>query len=349
MYTIAEEVGMSVAAVSRAFDANSRLKPEKRQLIFETAERLGYVPNKMASRLSGEPMRLGILIYGVLPVFYNEYISGFQNAYSEYMDYKVSMDLRVLPVTEYTDADVYAVLDTFIQDNCEGVILSGMSYSRHLPQLNRLTKHHIPYILLNCDLPQCQRSGVSCNDVETAGAMAAQLLHSAIHTNHHQTETKHPIALFTVNREQTSQIGLTDSFCRAADTYDLDVVRICLTRDDPVLASAMLEELLTEYPGLAGIYITSANSVSICRKLCHMGLGGKVAVVASDIFTELAEFIRQDVVFASIYQNPFAQAKDAFSAMFSFLSDKISIPEYIQTRPEIVMKSNLSLYWHPEK
>ena len=41
MYTIAKEVGMSIAAVSRAFDPKSCLKPEKRDLILETAKRLG--------------------------------------------------------------------------------------------------------------------------------------------------------------------------------------------------------------------------------------------------------------------------------------------------------------------
>lgn len=60
MYTIAKEVGMSIAAVSRAFDPKSCLKPEKRDLILETAKRLGYVTEPMASRLSSEPLRIGV-------------------------------------------------------------------------------------------------------------------------------------------------------------------------------------------------------------------------------------------------------------------------------------------------
>ena len=79
MYTIAKEVGMSIAAVSRAFDPKSCLKPEKRDLILETAKRLGYVPNRMASRLSSEPLRIGVLIYGQVRVYYSILERGIQS------------------------------------------------------------------------------------------------------------------------------------------------------------------------------------------------------------------------------------------------------------------------------
>ncbi len=86
MYTIAKEVGMSIAAVSRAFDPKSCLKPEKRDLILETAKRLGYVPNRMASRLSSEPLRIGVLIYGQVRVYYSILERGIQSAFRSYMD-----------------------------------------------------------------------------------------------------------------------------------------------------------------------------------------------------------------------------------------------------------------------
>ena len=52
IYDIAAELGVSIAAVSRAFDPSSKLSREKRDLILATAKKYCYTPNKMASRLS---------------------------------------------------------------------------------------------------------------------------------------------------------------------------------------------------------------------------------------------------------------------------------------------------------
>ena len=64
IYTLAEKLNMSVSAVSRAFNPNSKLSAEKRKIILEAAEQYGYVQNKMASRLSQQPIRIGVLMRG---------------------------------------------------------------------------------------------------------------------------------------------------------------------------------------------------------------------------------------------------------------------------------------------
>ena len=61
VYTLAQELGVSVAAISRAFDPKSRLSREKREMILRTAEKYGYKPNRIASRLSMEPIHIGVL------------------------------------------------------------------------------------------------------------------------------------------------------------------------------------------------------------------------------------------------------------------------------------------------
>ena len=87
MYTLAEELNMSVSAVSRAFNPNSMLSAEKRQIILETAKRLGYVQNKMASRLSQDPIRIGILMRGRIEAYYLRMLDGIKAAYADYQSY----------------------------------------------------------------------------------------------------------------------------------------------------------------------------------------------------------------------------------------------------------------------
>ena len=153
MYTIADEVGMSIAAVSRAFDPASCLKPDKRALILETAERLGYVPNRMAARLSSEPIRIGALIWGSLRVYYGHIEEGLREAFRLYKDYKVDLDLRILDRSEASDEDAAEALDGFAASGCAGVIVSGALGPAGTKALARLSAAGIPAGLVGGDIP----------------------------------------------------------------------------------------------------------------------------------------------------------------------------------------------------
>ena len=80
IYTLAEKLNMSVSAVSRAFNPNSKLSAEKRKIILEAAEQYGYVQNKMASRLSQQPIRIGVLMRGRIEAYYLKMLDGIKAA-----------------------------------------------------------------------------------------------------------------------------------------------------------------------------------------------------------------------------------------------------------------------------
>ena len=84
IYTLAEKLNMSVSAVSRAFNPNSKLSAEKRKIILEAAEQYGYVQNKMASRLSQQPIRIGVLMRGRIEAYYLKMLDGIKAAYADF-------------------------------------------------------------------------------------------------------------------------------------------------------------------------------------------------------------------------------------------------------------------------
>ena len=337
MYTIAEELGVSVAAVSRAFDPNSQLKPQKRQIILETAERLGYVPNKMASRLSGAPIRIGVLIYGSIAAYYNEYIEGIHAAHAEFVDYKIDLDLHLLEARKHSIEEAYAVLDHFCTGGYGGVIISGLCKRPHLERLNQLSDSNVRFIIMDTDLDGCKRDGVAMNDVTTAAKMAAQLLRCAMGDGG-------DVAVFAGSVDNLSQQSLLSAFRSAAEGYGNRIAALYHTENDPEMAEQAVCHMMENYPNIAGIYVSTANSIPICRAIEQAGLSGRIKMVTSDIFTELNECIRRGTVFATIYQNPFSQAHDAFEELFFHLVDKSEIREFILAKPLAVLESNLNLY-----
>ena len=60
---VANECGYTANTVSRAMRNDPHLSPETRKMIREAAERLGYIPNKMASSLrSGKSHVVAVIV-----------------------------------------------------------------------------------------------------------------------------------------------------------------------------------------------------------------------------------------------------------------------------------------------
>ena len=344
IYTIAEALNMSVSMVSRAFKPESKLNPEKRKLILETAEKMGFVQNKMASRLSMKPIRIATMIYGRFKGYYAEMVRGIEVASRELSDYKVSSTVRVLPFGEYTEADAFACLDQFAEEKYDGIIIHGLYGEEAARKIDELSEKGLVVATLHNDILSCSRLFTSMSNTELTGSMAAELLDIFLPPDRRR------VVLFSGNMKSLVHQTLTFSFIRHANKYNLQLLRHYATQDYPEEAANMVEDAFRVFPDIDGIYISSANSTPICRYLEEHDLGDKVAVIASDVFPELSSFMRKGIVNATIYQNPYGQGKHAFEGLFYHIAEGRSINSIIMTDPQIVIRSNLPAYerWKTE-
>ena len=140
IYTLAEKLNMSVSAVSRAFNPNSKLSAEKRKIILEAAEQYGYVQNKMASRLSQQPIRIGVLMRGRIEAYYLKMLDGIKAAYADFQNYKVTCDIRTLSRDDFSADNACAVLEEFRSAGYDGVILHGIYHEGIVAKVKELAE-----------------------------------------------------------------------------------------------------------------------------------------------------------------------------------------------------------------
>jgi LacI family transcriptional regulator len=85
--------------------------------------------------------------------------------------------------------------------------------------------------------------------------------------------------------------------------------------------------------------------VTFCNPLVEMGYGGKLKIVASDVFPQMIDFLKSGLVFATIFQNPYTQGRLATKYLFEYLVEGRKFEGTdILLDPQIVLKSNLELY-----
>lgn len=344
IYTIAEKLNMSVSMVSRAFKPESKLNPEKRKLILETAEQMGFVQNKMASRLSMKPIRIATIIYGRFWGYYAEMVRGIEQASRDLSDYKVISDIHVLPFGQYTVENAFALLDRLAEEKYDGMIIHGLYGEEAARKIDELSDKGIVIATLHNDILSCRRLFTSMSNTEITGGMAAELLDIFL------PQDRRKVVLFSGNMMSLVHQTLTFSFVRHASKYKLQLLRHYATQDYPEEATRMVAEAFRDFPDIDGIYISSANSAPICKYLEENKLGDRVAVIASDVFPELSSYMRKGVVNATIYQDPFHQGSHAFEGLYYHIAEGRSINSIIMTNPQIVLRSNLSAYerWKSE-
>lgn len=140
---IADELGLSVAAVSKALSNSSDVSEEVKEKVKEMAARLGYVPNATARALQSKKSKLIGLLYsgiekaGLSHEFFSYVMDSFRKE-AEKEGYSVIF-LQETPSMDYLDMVHYWDMDAVAVLYCD--------FSR--PSVQRLIASNIPMVILN--------------------------------------------------------------------------------------------------------------------------------------------------------------------------------------------------------
>lgn len=331
IYDVAEMVGTSPRSVTRAFQQDSGISEKTRQKILAAAEEIGYRPNKAAGRMRGKSVRIACLIECAVDVFVDEVIRGMKIAADALRDFKTEVLIRPCETMEsFQDA-----LDEITALPVDGVVVMSTKIPEKYLQL--LKKHRIPVIYIVLE-PACidQEYRVQ-SDTLMKWKMAGSML-SLTCTDMGK------LAIFAGRLEQNylqEYLGgfretLTHAAQRTVDVYE--------TEDIADAAQKFALDIIQSGKQYDGIFFASANSVPAIEVFRKHRYNAKI--IASDVFPMMSEYIRDDTVAATIYQNPEKQARLAVMQMYQHLVQHDAMLKTVKIRPQLVLAGNLEAYEH---
>jgi len=163
---IARALNITAATVSRALNNHPAIKEATKKVVKETAIKLNYQPNKIASSLRlGKSNIIGVIIPSAEINFFGSVVHGIEKVANE-NNYNVLI-YQSNEMYEYEKKGVQA----FLQSQVDGVLASISKESMNLDHYSEIKKRGVPLILFDRASDELGVSSVVVDDY--AGAFAA--------------------------------------------------------------------------------------------------------------------------------------------------------------------------------
>jgi len=333
---VAKKVGVSTATVTYVLNDKPKVSKEVRESIIETINELGYVPNRSAQALARKEMCIGIVFSEQPDEFFSYIKRGIENGLADYIDYKFSGIIKTYSNLDES-GEVKRILEEMLESDINGLLFApGFDYSVYSDTLSRFAEKGIPIMYLVSEMPEVKGIGCVRMNGRMAGKMAAQFLSFSLGSGT-------VVAIVTGNVRTQLHKECIDGFVEEAKRNNLVLEGIYETLDEKKKAYSQTEYLLG-LPDLKGIYVSSYNSVSVCKCIEDFNKKDEVVVIGHDLYPELVDKMIAGSLQATLFQDLVDQGRKSVECLFRYLTEGNGPVGDVLITPNMVFTSNLEGY-----
>ncbi len=143
----------------------------------------------------------------------------------------------------------------------------------------------------------------------------------------------------------TTNVARLEGFQAAieANYPGIEIVDVAYSESNPQTAASNVDNWLTKYPNLDGIFaIDGTNASGAAAALQAKNLVGKIALVGYDAYPANVELIKSGVFTALIAQDPAAEARLAIRTLVEFIKNGTKPASRDVVIPNVVLDANTS-------
>jgi DNA-binding LacI/PurR family transcriptional regulator len=301
-YDVARMAGVAQSTVSRCFKNDSAISPAKRELVLETARRLGYMPNALARSLITQRSNM----VGVIATRYT--LRGNPDLIYAIGEALAAAGKQLLLVTAEHDSPGRAELRGALEYPLDGLI-ACVQLSDEM--IGHIQARHIALVFYNRHSPRIPVDAVTANNA----AAAAELARSLHEAGHRRFLCVSGPADAPVSRERT------EGFVR--QLADLGVKRVPVIETDFSYAGGRDAFLAGVKPGQQPDAVFCANDqialgvMDACRFTLKLAVPHDISVVGFDDVTEAG---RPSYELTTMHQDSVDMARQAVGLLLQRLA-----------------------------
>lgn len=304
---IAREAGVSPATVDRVLNNRAGVRNRTREIVMETAQRLGYIADTTAQAAapSGATVRLDF----VLPMGTNTFIKMLHQQLESQGAARPDLDVRIVTIEGFNPDTLARTLQD-LRGQTQGVGVIALDHPTVREAIRGLSAGGVKVVTLASDIMHVPRIAYVGIDNRQAGRLAGYVLGRFL-----GTAESRKVALFagslSYRGHEEREMGFRHIL--AEDFPNLQIVELREMLDDREKAFAEASALLDRHADLAGIYNIGAGNQGISRALKQRG---RNLVFVGHEATEGNKMLLLDgTLDAVIDQNPRVEAREALNIL----------------------------------
>ena len=337
VYDIAKALGISTGTVHRALHNSNGINPLTKTKVLSMAQTMGYRPNLAARYLSQRrKLRIAVITLQGTTSFWDEVRAGVTDEAKFLGMDRVEVEFQTYPRLGEGDEEAF---ESALNARVDGIIAFPSRPGNLRKWIRRASNLKIPVICVVTDAPKTVRMAVISIDTMASGALAADLLGKFLQGRGRVAVTM-SASVITEHAEKFS------AFKNA-----LQWLYPAMQLEDPIedhdIDSETYEKsrkLFTDFPDLAGMYITTEASMPVIQAARDANILGKLTLITTDLFPALIEEIKKGAVAATIYQRPRTQGRMAYRVLHEFLTEGQCSAYQVKFSPHLVTRGNLEYF-----
>lgn len=328
IYDISKALNVNPSTVNRALSGKKGVGEAMRKRIIAYANEAGYHINPAAKSLNRK-LTIGVVMQHTVSAFEKQVVDGIEQAYAELAAMNVTLERRFTQTREEYEQACAELKEA----RCDAALLLPVRSGSLGDVCRKLSEAGIAVGAVVSDVRPAKRLFSVHLDGETTGRVAAELLFRFTGGGR--------AAVFTGDPDIPIHTEILRGFQGFAHGR-FNIASVYTDATDPIAARCNALNMLETQPDIGGVFVSTANSVPICEEI-H-GSGRPITVIAMDVFDESADFLRRGIISALLYQQPRYQGYTALWSMVKYL-DGYTAPQDIIIQPQVVMQSNIEVYW----
>ena len=268
--------------------------------------------------------------------FYDQLWGGVLDEARRVAQFGINFINRPVRVLGEHDTEAFKELS---ESGVSGIILTAGNPKGLAPLIDEAEEKGIHVVCVSTDAPDSRRSSIVCVEPKLNGGLAGELMGKFVPPG-----SQVAVVAGMLNTEDHRK--KTDGFSEAFPQHCAGgkIFTVIEGHEDEDESFQKTFDLLRQAPKLAGLYVNTVNCLPVCRALGAHGLAGKVKLITTDLFAEMAPYFHKGIITASIYQQPHRQGQLAVRLMADHLTNQAPFPRTVHLSPGLVMSSNLNLF-----
>lgn len=333
---IAALAGVSRGTVDRVLNNRGSVNPATAQKIQEIAEALDYKPNRAGLVLAAQKkkLKLGVILFTTSTTFFVDVVKGIDEKAEELAGYNCTVITRQIP---YCVGEQLKAIDELLAQEVNGIAIAPYNDERIRARINELYDQGIPVITFNTDIENSKRLAYVGSNYERSGETAAGLLRL-------MTQGEVNIGIITGSPNILCHSERVTGFAERLKPFSdrIHIIDIAEAHDDELESYEKTIQLLKVHPEINALYYSTGSVYGGCRGVITMGLQKKVLILAHDMVPTTRSLLEEDIIAATICQQPEFQGSQPLSLLFAYLTTgELPEKEYNYVTEDIRIKENL--------